>query len=735
VQLFIGEKGYLRPQIGEPELENVGKVGLPIPLLGRRGEGVKLKIPINEGPRYTFGKLKVEGNTLFNQEQVFAVTGLKTGEVASLKVIREGVYERLRKLYGRSGYIQATTDLRPEYNPDGTADFTITVDEGKPFRIGRIEFQGNTVTRDTVLRREILVNEGDLYNQELFDFSRLRLNQLGYFEEIKEEDAQFQTDERNGVVDITVRVKEKGRQQVSFTGGVSGAAGSFIGVSYATNNLFGYGESLSFDVQAGNRQRSFSVSFTEPYLRGRPISAGVSVFTSRLKFFSGGLGGSFFGNTGTNFADDRFDSSLFTRTSTGFSVNLNAPLSLFTKRNLNITRFTRIGLSYSFSSSSLMDPGVNRDADPNNDIFISFREPSITISSISPSIVYNTLNSPIDPTMGRSLSATFNFSGLGGDVKVFTPAIEVKYFRPVIRREKPQVLGMRIMFENSTSFGSSGKNNNSFFGGIPIFNRFFLGGEDTLRGYNVRSLSPVSRVDSFITVDNVQSIQELNNKVLPILKPGRRFRGVKEGTLRQFFFNNASNDIPGSVRFTPIGGDTQLLYNVEYRIPIVGPLTLALFLDAGSAFNLRGVSEDQIRTTNPGREIVGRDATLPFNPLFQGTSFILNPRGKIATPREIVQSRTPETPADQLPKGFRFVRFEGDVSRKTVIRLSNNDFGGFRRNFRSSVGGELRIQVPVVNVPFRLIYAYNPNSKTGNQPGQIFIEDKSLFRFSIGRTF
>src|SRR5207253_10611867 len=129
------------------------------------------------------------------------------------------------------------------------------------------------------------------------------------------------------------------------------------GISYSTNNLFGYGEALTFEVAAGNRQRNFSVSFTEPYLRGRPISAGVSVFTSRLKFFGGGLNTGLFGNTGTvfggptgNLINSQFsDASLFTRDTTGFSVSLSSPLTYFTKKYLKYSRFTRIGLSYGFS--------------------------------------------------------------------------------------------------------------------------------------------------------------------------------------------------------------------------------------------------------------------------------------------------------------------------------------------------------------------------------------------------
>ncbi|KAF0250087.1 MAG: outer membrane protein [bacterium] len=405
VRLFLGEKGYIRPQIGEPELEFIGKVGNFLPIFGRKGEGVIVKVSIAEGRRYNFGKIDVEGNSLYNKDLILAVTGMKAGEVASAKVIREGVFERLRKLYGRAGYIQATPDLQQKFNDiDNTVDFTIVIDEGKPFTIRRLEFAGNTITRDNVMRREVLVNEGDLYNQELFDLSRLRLNQLGYFEEVKEEDVQIQTDDKSGYVDLLIKVKEKGRQQISFTGGVSGIGGSFIGITYSTNNLFGYGESLSFDVQAGNRQRNLSVSFTEPYLRGRPISLGISVFTSRLKFFSGGLNTGFVdSNSGAGSVfGNNFDDALFTRSTNGFTVNLSAPLALFTKKFRRYSQFSRVGLSYGFSSTKVADPAVNRDSNMNNDIFVSFTQPNITTSTITPSLSFNTLNSPIDPTTGMS---------------------------------------------------------------------------------------------------------------------------------------------------------------------------------------------------------------------------------------------------------------------------------------------------------------------------------------------
>ena len=164
------------------------------------------------------------------------------------------------------------------------------MEEGKQYTLRRLEFIGNTFTRDNVLRREVLINEGERYNQQLWDLSLLRLNQLGYFEQVKKEDATINTNEREGQVDLTLKVQEKGRQQISFTGGVSGIGGSFIGIDYSTNNLLGYGESLSFAVAAGNRQKILSFGFTEPYVKGRPISLGFKVFYQDYQFFGQGFG-------------------------------------------------------------------------------------------------------------------------------------------------------------------------------------------------------------------------------------------------------------------------------------------------------------------------------------------------------------------------------------------------------------------------------------------------------------
>lgn len=142
----------------------------------------------------------------------------------------------------------------PVPNPDGTVELTLSVDEGKQFFVRRLDFQGNTTTRDKVIRREILIDEGDVYSTKLWELSILRLNQLGYFEALKEEEAAtINRDTKNNTVDITLKVKERGKNSVSLNGGVSGIAGSFIGFGYSTNNFLGLGEVLSINAELAPR--------------------------------------------------------------------------------------------------------------------------------------------------------------------------------------------------------------------------------------------------------------------------------------------------------------------------------------------------------------------------------------------------------------------------------------------------------------------------------------------------
>src|SRR5207244_504624 len=156
---------------------------------------------------------------------------------------------------------------------------SIDADEGKAFSVRRIEFVGNSTTRDRVIRRELMVQEGQVFNAQLWDLSILRLNQLNYFNTLKpEEDTERKIDEQTGQVDLTVKVTEKGKNSIGLTGGVSGLEGSFLGLNYQTNNFLGLGETLTVEASVGNRSRNILFGFTEPYLKARPIQLGFTIY-------------------------------------------------------------------------------------------------------------------------------------------------------------------------------------------------------------------------------------------------------------------------------------------------------------------------------------------------------------------------------------------------------------------------------------------------------------------------
>jgi outer membrane protein insertion porin family len=729
--LVYADHGYLRAQFGEPRVEQVGRVGNWMPILGHKGEGLKIVIPVSEGRQYRAGDIKVEDNTEFTADDIKAVIGLKPGDVIKgYSVVQKGL-ENLKKLYGTRGYIQFNYNFVPEFHDDGSdpdkgvADITFSMEEGKQYTLHRFETIGNTFTRDSVIRREVLLNEGERYNEQLWDLSILRLNQLGYFEQIKKEDATVNTNEKEGQVDLTLKVQEKGRQQISFTGGVSGVGGNYIGIDYSTNNLLGYGESLSVSIAGGNLQKIVSFGFTEPYFRGRPISLGFNVFYQDYQFFGQG----FSAINDLNNLLTLSGESLFTQRTQGIAVSASAPLSYFAKR-FRMGRFVRLGLSYSFRNTDVLDPKVNTDADRTNDILVTYRQTGVTQSTLTPTISYNTLNSSLDPTKGTGITLGASFSGgpLGGKVKTIEPTLEFKHFRPFFagkesaaRAEsgKARTLGFRFLFGYIGAFGTPFDSNSlAFVGGTPLFARFFLGGEQDIRGYNIRGISPSAPVVSTFSTRDVVA-QTLSGRVLKV-RPASKSTGnsVDPSVLEKFSFTDEVN--PQFPIFpTFIGGDTEALFNLEYRIPIIGPVAFVPFFDIGSTFNLRTLSDQFERSE--------------FIPDQRLGTVILNPRGLIASRREIRKATPPES-AGGLPPGFRSVVIVGDVQNTREIQLSQA-VRGILDNYRASLGGEFRVQVPVINVPFRLIFAWNPNAKENDAENPFFFEQKRAIRFSIGRTF
>lgn len=775
VRSYMFSKGYFQARIGEPEVVGLGVkrtdfiplIDLPLPLISSKDDTLRIVVPVTEGKIFRVGELSVEGNSIFSEQQILAYLGLQKGEIADGKRLQDGVYENLKNVYGQQGFVNYSAEFEPEFkdnpaNPnEGIVDIKIVVDEGKQFTLRRLEFTGNTFTRDRVMRREFLLNEGDIYNSRYLEISVARLNQTQYFDPIdKDQDVEIKTDDEQGDVDLLVKIKEKGRQQISFNGGVSGIGGSFFGLEYSTNNLAGRGEILSFSVGAGNRQQSLQFTYQEPYFRDRPISVGFSLFASRYRFFGEGT----FLTQNQDVLNDLFNplgqittdtQNLFTQTTYGGTVFATAPLSELAFKKRQFTQFSRIGLTYQFSATSISDPPINDSVDPSQRIPIIYEQPNIITSRISGQFVYDTRQpaaNGIDTNSGTQFALSLALAGLGGDVRTYQPSVTFSKFIPVRRRrsKNPEVFAFRVQAGTIGAFAvtDSVRNANSiaYIGGVPAYERYFLGSENDIRGYTSRSIGPISPFDTYVTSRNVTvatnasgdatSFPGIDDRTRADLQSIGLLTGT-DGARPALFARN--------YRF--IGGDTQLLGNFEYRIPIFGPATLAVFADVGSVFNLRNTGVQRINTEFlPDEQLLGAGRltalSLISSPELEssfGSLLIFDNR--VLTTSDFVRQfcvggirfGCPVSLDPEIQQAF----LRGEVQQNSLLRVDDAAFNKLG-DFKSSVGLELRVQVPVVNVPFRLIYYYNPNAKLGftqELPGIFLPGKRNGFRFTVGRTF
>lgn len=774
VRAYMFSKGYFQARIGEPEVVGLGykRTGFPllnnfpIPLLTSMDDTLQIKVPVTEGKIFRVGELKVEGNSIFSEQQILGYVGLKKGEIADGKRLQDAVYEDLKKVYGSSGFVQYNAEFDPVFkdNPakadEGIVDITITIEEGRQFTLRRLEFTGNTFTRDKVMRREFLLNEGDIYNQNYLEISVSRLNQTQYFDPVdKEQDVEIRTDEEKGDVDLIVKVKEKGRQQISFNGGLSGIGGSFFGLEYSTNNLAGRGEILSFNLGAGNRQQSLQFTYQEPYFRDRPISVGFSIFASRYRFFGEGT----FLTQNQDILNDLFnplgsvltdEANLFTQTTYGANVFATAPLSELFFKKRRFTQFSRVGLTYQFSATSIADPAINDSADPAATIPVIYRQPNILTSRVTATFAYDTREpaaNGIDTLRGRSLALSVGFAGLGGDVRTYQPSVQYSQFIPIRnkRTKNPEVLAFRIQAGTIGTWAISNKirnaNSISFVGGVPAYERYYLGSENDIRGYNSRSIGPVAPFDTYVTSRNV--VVATNASGTADTNTGLPTRDTDEiRTLGQLTGASGANPALFTRNFRFIGGDTQVLANVEYRRPIFGPATMAVFADVGSVFNLRKTGTQVINSEFlPDETFLGAGRLTALGlintPVLESSfGSVLYYRGRVMTKTDFLNEfcrgnrfGCPTALSPQVQQLF----LRGEAQQNSLLEVDNSKFGKFK-DFKASVGVELRVQVPIVNVPFRLIYYYNPNAKIGfteELPGIFLPGKRSGFRFTVGRTF
>ncbi|MGA3028717.1 MAG: outer membrane protein assembly factor BamA [Bryobacteraceae bacterium] len=578
IRVFYQEHGYFkaRSESSKVAVRDIPPRTFALPFLprGKTRKVADLTVFVNEGQKFYLGKFSFTGVKLFRTPQTLMrpLFQMSEGDVFSTAKLRKGV-ENMRKLYGEFGYIDFVVEPDPEPVPGANrVDLNLSVDEGKQFFVRRIDFTGNTSTRDKVIRRELLIDEGDLFNQRLWDLSILRLNQLGFFEPLKEEEAaDLKRDTKTDTIDITLKVKERGKQSIQLNGGVSGIAGTFIGASYSTHNFLGLGETLSLSSQLGTMQRTVQVGFTEPYLFDKPIQSGFTVYLTRFNYNQAQEASILSGENLTSLYNSLGANNLLNYVSNGYGFT--AFMSTALKRS-----FARVGIAYGYDISNIKTLTTAASTYFDYLDFQGVGGPNslsgIRTSKITPSYSYNTVNHPIEPTAGKSLFASVGFAGtsLGGNVNTIEPKIDLKYFHKGLR--PGHVIGVHFSGRVMTGYGGKV---------APPFSRYYIGGEDDVRGFDLLTVSPVA------FIPDAESTPVYN----------------ENGTQRVQRVVNAD----GSITFSPVtqtipvyrlvlpGGDTVGIGNFEYRIKIFGPVALAPFFDAG----LNKLAFASQLKLNPGR--------------------------------------------------------------------------------------------------------------------------------------
>jgi outer membrane protein insertion porin family len=499
LQDFYLDHGYVAATIGEPRITySDGRSGF---LKKKPVKWARLEIPVSEGERYRVGEIKFEGLTVFKEEYIRPQLKLETGEWYRESRV-EKLIDKLRDAYGAQGYFQWTVGIDRKPDPvRKVVDVVLRMEEDKRYYVGRIRFTGNDTTRDKVIRREVWLNEGDVFNTEALKLSIRRINQLGYFKPMEQPPAIQQSRLGDDRLDLVFKVEEQNRNQFTFGGGVSGLEGTFINASFSTANFLGMGETLQLSAQSGRRTKNYQIALTEPYLFDRPITAGFDVFHRKITY-------------------ENFENVVgYSQAGTGASLVVGLPVG----------RFSRVFANYSYEIvdiqglEDLFDPTPDDDTDdgPVFDPFFFGEEGRRRESRFTPSFVHNTVDNPWTPRSGVKYTSSLQFAGgpLGGTLSFYKPSAEAIFYIPHTRRT---ALGLRLEGAYVRPFGDTER--------LPYYQRFFLGGETQIRGYNIRSVGPID--------DQNRSL----------------------------------------------GGNKFALFNAEYYFDIGGPLRLVLFFDAGQTF-------------------------------------------------------------------------------------------------------------------------------------------------------
>jgi outer membrane protein insertion porin family len=472
------ENGYMEATVGEPRIEEFEKRTV----FFKKQKMMRLIIPVNPGYLYRVGEIKIEGNKAFAAKGLRIMVKLQPGEVYSIK-LREKTIEDIAELYRNYGHLYV--QVAPVENLDPkrkVVNVTFSVYEGEVVFLNRLEFKGNNYTKDKVIRREMLVREGDRFSLAMFKDSILRIKQLGLVDLEKDPDMKPNPEDPTKM-DVVVPVKELQRNNIQFSAGYSGYDGTFVAFGYSTVNFLGAGENVDLQLQQGKLVKNYSVGFSEPYLFDQPMTAGLNLYDRYSNYSTYGL---------------------YTQKSIGVDLSLGARIlgywrasATYTIQKVTVSYPTATTMSYIYGSGTFYE------------------------SSITPMLYRSTIDSPLTPSRGTLYSASVKFAGsfLGGDIDIIKPQLEFAHYQPFIAKH---VIGLHLEYMYIKAYNASQ---------VPYWEKSFLGGERSIRGYEVYAIGP------------------------------RNESGYN------------------------LGGDKSIVLNAEYIVPVGGPLYAIAFYDVGNSLS------------------------------------------------------------------------------------------------------------------------------------------------------
>lgn len=419
IQSHYQNNGYAEARVAEPEVEY-------------EGDWIYVTIKIHEGPRFKVGDVSFEGELIAGEQDLRDSISIEGEEYYNREVLQNDVMT-LTDMYADQGYARA--DIRPELNrrPDeNVMDIVFHLKKNQPVYFEKIIIEGNTKTRDKVIRRELQVHEQEKYSASKLKRSVRNLYRLDYFDDIDVNTREGSSGDRM-ILDIDVEEKETG--SLSFGAGYSAVEKLYVMGSISERNFLGRGQKAELRLQTGSESRQFRFLFTEPWLFDIPLSA-----------------------TGEAYNWER-DYDDYERKSKGGLVRFGYP----------IFDYTRGYISYGFDVSEV------EDVSP----FYEFRiaEGRFTESSVTTSIVYDSRDRAINPTEGSRHKLSVQYAGLGGDVGFAKTEVEAGKYFP--------------LFWGTVGFLHAEGGHVTETGGkhLPDYEKFYLGGINSLRGFDWRDVS------------------------------------------------------------------------------------------------------------------------------------------------------------------------------------------------------------------------------------------------------